>query len=82
MADTLIDCVSKKLDVADPDDSLPMTVQNATVVPGPGDTVAGKFQNAVARLNVSTILSPGLLGVSRIDRMFGPALEVRLIDQD
>jgi hypothetical protein len=35
-----------------------------------------------ARLKLSTILSRGSLGISRIDRLFGPAKEVRMIDRD
>ncbi len=35
-----------------------------------------------ARLKLSTVLSKGALGVSRIEKLFGPAKEVRLIDHD
>jgi len=47
MADRLIHYAFKKLSVANAGGSLPITVQNATVVSGPGDTIDGKYPKAV-----------------------------------
>jgi hypothetical protein len=47
MANLLIDYTFKHLDVANPNGSSPMTITNGTVVDGPGDTAAGKFNKAV-----------------------------------
>lgn len=47
MADRLIHYAFKKLNVANPDGSLPITVKNATVTTGPGDTIDGKYTKAV-----------------------------------
>jgi hypothetical protein len=47
MADILIDYTFKKVDVANPDGTFPMTIANGAVTNGPGDTIAGKFNKAV-----------------------------------
>ena len=50
-----------------------------------GKKVSKKFSVPLeggARIKLSTILSKGSLGVSRIDKLFGPAKEVHLIDGD
>jgi hypothetical protein len=50
-----------------------------------GKTVKSTFTVPIdggARLKLSTILSNGTLGVSRIDRLFGPPKEVLTIDGD
>jgi hypothetical protein len=71
------------LEIVGPSGSSKLPVKVEAVIGG--KKMSEKFtvpMDGGARLKLSTVLSKGALGVSRIDKLFGPAKEVRLIDHD